>query len=123
MGRDPPLAARVLVPGWERELTLSGPDGLRGLVPGALAAARFGLLSLEVRHDLLNAGDLGAVTVIGFADYGHAFDSAAELRRSTDQFGGGGAVAIRILRSAILTMNFAGGANGFNFSMGTGWAF
>ena len=81
------------------------------------------LLSAEIRHDLLNVGELGAVTLVGFADYASVGDPNALRAQRTSQFGGGGGVAVRVLRSAILSVNFAGGKNGFNFSMGTGWAF
>ena len=37
--------------------------------------------------------------------------------------GGGGGVAIRLLRSTILTFNFAGGPEGFQFSAGANWPF
>ncbi|MDX2059751.1 MAG: BamA/TamA family outer membrane protein [Gemmatimonadales bacterium] len=118
-----PFAARFGLPGWERDVSFSGPDGHRSFPTGALAGTGVQLASLEVRHDLLNAGDLGAVTFVGFTDFAHVEDNAARFRYQTDQWGGGAGVALRVLRSAILSINFAGGANGFNFSMGTGWAF
>ncbi len=118
-----PLSARYTVPGWEREFGLAGWDGHRSFPEGALAGTDFDLATFEVRHDLLDVGDLGAVTLIAFADYAHVSDNRAHFRTETDQWGGGGAVAIRILRSAHLTMNFAGGKHGFNFSMGTNWGF
>jgi hypothetical protein len=37
--------------------------------------------------------------------------------------GGGGGIALRILRSSIFAFNFAGGPDGFNFSVGSGWMF
>jgi hypothetical protein len=37
--------------------------------------------------------------------------------------GGGGGVGLRILRSTIFTFNFAGGPDGFNFSLSNGWMF
>jgi hypothetical protein len=37
--------------------------------------------------------------------------------------GGGGGVGIRILRSTIFTINLAGGPDGFNSSLGSGWMF
>ena len=120
LGRDAPIAARLYVQGWERETAPSGPTGHRSFPTGAIATARFGLASLDLRHDLLNAGDFGAVTALGFLDYGYGRDSGSG---EGSAFGGGVGVAVRILRSAILTINFAGGPNGFNFSMGNGWAF
>ena len=37
--------------------------------------------------------------------------------------GGGGGVGLRVLRSTIFTFNFAGGPDGFNFEVGSGWMF
>jgi hypothetical protein len=37
--------------------------------------------------------------------------------------GGGGGIGLRILRSTIFTFNFAGGPDGFNYSVGSGWMF
>ncbi len=118
-----PLSTLSGVPGWEREFNLAGADGHRSFPAGALTGTDVALFSAEIRHDLLNAGDLGAVTAIGFVDYAGAEDPRSTLKGRTTQFGGGGGLAVRILRSAVLTLNFAGGKNGFNFSMGTGWAF
>jgi hypothetical protein len=118
-----PLSALGLVPGWEREFNLAGADGHRSFPAGAIAGTDVELLSVEIRHDLLNAGDLGAVSVFGFVDYAGFEDSRSILLGRTTQFGGGAGVAFRVLRSAVLTTNFAAGKHGFNFSMGTGWSF
>ena len=118
-----PLSAGSIVPGWEREFNLAGADGHRSFPAGAIAGTDFEMVSLELRHDLLNAGDLGAVTVLGFVDHASFEDPRSSLPGRTTQFGGGGGLAVRVLRSAVLTLNFAGGKHGFNFSMGTGWAF
>lgn len=118
-----PLSARMMIPGWEREFALSGASGHRSFPAGALAGHSVRLLSVELRHDLLNFGDLGAVTLLGFSDYARVSDNGATFRTDTEQFGAGGGLAIRVLRSAVLNMGFAGGSHGFNFSMGTTWAF
>lgn len=124
LGEEAPLSARSMVPAWEREFGLAGPDGHRSFPAGALAATDVAMVSGEVRHDLLNVGDLGAITLIAFFDYAWLDDlRSLQPVTTTNQFGGGGGVAIRILRSAILSMNFAAGSNGFNFTMGTGWSF
>ncbi len=124
LATEAPLSARSMVPGWEREFGVAGPDGHRSFPAGALVARGIEMASAEIRHDLLNAGDFGAMTLLAFVDYARLDDQQSlGLVRSTDQFGGGGGVAIRILRSAILAMNFAGGTHGFNFTMGTGWTF
>jgi outer membrane protein assembly factor BamA len=118
-----PLSARSTLFGWEREFNLAGAEGHRSFPTGALVGTDVTLLSLDLRHDLLNAGDLGAVSLVGFADYANVDDPLSAKPGATSQWGGGAGVALRILRSAILSANFAGGSHGFNFSMGTGWAF
>jgi hypothetical protein len=124
LGDDAPLSARSAVLGWERELSLAGPGGHRSFPTGALAASELELLSAEVRHDLLNAGDFGAITLLAFADFARLSDDrATQVDKATTTFGGGGGISLRILRSAILSMGFAGGRHGFNFTMGTGWSF
>lgn len=117
-----PLQARFGVPGWEGDFDLGGPKGHRSFPIGAVAGTKIEIASLEVRHDLLNAGDFGAITLVAFVDWASLSDNLGEIH-DTEKLGGGGGVALRILRSAILTFNFAGGPNGFNFSMGNGWAF
>jgi hypothetical protein len=79
--------------------------------------------SFEVRHNLLDVGDYGAVTAIGFLDGGRTFEEDFSFTTSGWKVGGGGGVALRVLRSSLLVFNFAGGPAGFSFSMGTGWAF
>jgi hypothetical protein len=124
LGEEAPLSARSMVLGWEREFGVAGADGHRSFPAGALAATEVALVSAEVRHDLLNAGDFGAVTLLAFLDYAHLEDRrASSADPATNQFGGGGGVAIRVLRSAILSMSFATGTHGFTFGMGTGWNF
>jgi hypothetical protein len=91
---------------------------------GRLAGKGVLFANLEVRHDLLPFGDLGAVTLIAFADAGRVFEGES-FRLTTDDMkvGGGGGLGLRILRSTIITLNFAGGPDGFNFSVGSGWMF
>jgi outer membrane protein assembly factor BamA len=120
VGDEAPFGSRLYLMGFEREIAPSGPTGHRSFPTGAIASSRLWLASAEVRHDILNAGDFGAVTALGFLDWASAREPGGP---STDAFGGGVGVALRILRSAILTINFATGPNGFNFSMGNGWAF
>lgn len=125
LGEGAPIDARYVLPGWERDITvMGGADSHRSFVPGRFVGRGVLLASLEVRHNLLDIGDLGAVTLIGFVDGGRAFGDSG-LRWTLDQWrvGGGGGVAIRILRSAPLILNFAGGPDGFVFTMGNGWSF
>jgi hypothetical protein len=125
MGGTPTLYARSNLPTWNDQVPLLGGEySHRSFDTGRFAGkgALFG--NLEVRHDLLPFGDLGALTVLAFLDAGRVFEEES-FRLTTDDLhvGGGGGIALRILRSTIVTFNFAGGPDGFNFSLGNGWMF
>jgi len=125
MGGTPGLDARYRIPGWEREVTvLGGQDSHRSLDTGRLAGEHVLFGNLEVRHDVIAFGDLGALTVFGFVDAGRVFENES-FRLTTDDLkvGGGGGLGIRILRSSIFALNFAGGPDGYNYSAGLGWMF
>ena len=77
-----------------------------------------------MRHDLINAGDYGAVTLIAFLDAGRVFENEPfKLTFDGMKVGGGGGVALRVWSFTTLTFNFAGGPDGFNFTAGSGWSF
>ncbi|HEY7681212.1 MAG TPA: BamA/TamA family outer membrane protein [Gemmatimonadales bacterium] len=120
-----PLNARYEVPVWEGETSvLGGAYSHRGLAFQRLAGRGVLFGSAELRHDLLNLGDLGGFTLFGFADAGRVFETTDFKLTTTDmKYGGGGGLAIRLLRFTIWTFNFAGGPDGFQFSAGTGWSF
>jgi outer membrane protein assembly factor BamA len=125
MGGTPTLYARFDLPTWNDQVPLLGGEySHRSFDTGRFAGkgALFG--NLEVRHDLLPFGDLGAITLLAFLDAGRVFEEES-FRLTTDDLhvGGGGGIALRILRSTIFTFNFAGGPDGFNFSVGNGWMF
>jgi outer membrane protein assembly factor BamA len=125
VGETATLQARNTLPGWEGDVdALGGPHAHRSVLPGRMAGRGLLLGSFEVRHNLLDVGDYGAVTVIGFLDGGRVFE-AEDFSLTTRgwKVGGGGGLALRVLRSSLLVFNFAGGPAGFTFSMGTGWAF
>ncbi len=125
MGGTPTLNARFQVPGWEDGLlVLGGAESHRALEAGRLAGTGTLFGNLEVRHDLLNLGDLGAITLLAFVDAGRVFEQESfQLTTEDMKVGGGGGVALRILRSTIFTFNFAGGPDGFNFEVGSGWMY
>ena len=124
-GGTPTLDALYTIPGWEKEIpVLGGQYSHRSLDTGRLAGRHVLFGNLEVRHDLIAFGDLGAITLIGFVDAGRVFQGE-NFRLTTDglKVGGGGGIGLRILRSTIFTFNFAGGPDGFNYSVGSGWMF
>jgi outer membrane protein assembly factor BamA len=125
MGGSPTLNARYTLPGWEKSgLVLGGQQSHRSLDTGRLVGKGLLFGNFEVRHDLLPFGDLGAVTLVAFLDAGRVFEEESwKLTLSDMKVGGGGGFALRIMRGTILTFNFAGGPDGFNFSLGEGWMF
>ena len=125
MGGTPTLYARFDLPTWNDQVpVLGGEYSHRSFDTGRFAGKGTLFGNLEVRHDLLPFGDLGAITLLAFVDAGRVFEREA-FRLTTEDLhvGGGGGIALRILRSTIFTFNFAGGPDGFNFSVGYGWRF
>jgi outer membrane protein assembly factor BamA len=125
MGGTSSLDARFTLPGWEKEIpVLGGQYSHRGLDYGRLTGRGVLFGNFEVRHDVLPFGDLGAVTLVAFLDAGRVFEQEGfKLTTKDMKVGGGGAIALRILRSTILEFNFGTGPDGFNFSVGNGWMF
>jgi outer membrane protein assembly factor BamA len=125
MGGSPTLDARFTIPGWEKEINvLGGQYSHRSFDTGRYAGKHVLFANLEAHHDLLALGDLGAITLIGFLDAGRVFEGEPfKLTLDEVKVGGGGGLGIRLLRSTIFTFNFAGGPDGFNFSVGSGWMF
>ena len=124
-GGTPTLNARFSIPTWETIIpVLGGGNSHRGLEYQRLAGQDVLLANAEVRHDLLNLGDYGALTLIVFGDAGRVFDGEPfKITTSGMKTAGGGGIAIRVLRSTIFTLNFAGGSEGFVFTTGGGWMF
>lgn len=125
LGGDPTLNARLYLPAWENQIpVLGGQYSHRSFDTGRFAGKHVLLGNLEVRHDLLPFGDLGAITLLAFLDAGRVFEQENfKLTTNGVKVGGGGGLGLRILRSSIFTFNFAGGPDGFNFSVGSGWMF
>jgi outer membrane protein assembly factor BamA len=125
MGGTPTLNARFDLPTWNDQVSvLGGEYSHRSFDTGRFAGKGMLFGNFEVRHDVLPFGDLGAVTLLAFLDAGRVFEEES-FRLTADDLhvGGGGGIGLRILRSTIFTFNFAGGPDGFNFSVGNGWMF
>jgi outer membrane protein assembly factor BamA len=125
MGGRPTLDARFTLPGWEREVpVLGGEYSHRGLDYGRFTGRGVLFGNFEIRHDLLSLGDLGGITLVAFLDAGRVFEGENfSLTTEHLKVGGGGAIALRILRANILLFNYARGPDGGNFSIGSGWMF
>jgi hypothetical protein len=121
----PTLDARFIIPGWERPvLVLGGNFSHRGLDLPRFAGAGVLFGNLEVRQEVFGFGDLGALGLIGFVDAGRVFEGD-KFRLTFDDLkvGGGGGIAIRILRSTIFTFTVGRGPDGTNIDLNSGWFF
>jgi hypothetical protein len=118
-----PLDARSDLSSWERTVpVLGGPESHRSFVYGRYTGRDLLLANLEVRQTILDFGDFGAIGALAFLDAGRVKEGVPD--ESNDlHVGGGGGLILRILRSTVLNLNFAGGPDGFRFSMGTGYTF
>ena len=122
---SPPLSADYELQLWEESRwQYGGQETNRGLAGGRLIDADQLSASLEVRQTILDVGDFGAAGLIAFLDVGRVFPEG-ELSLTTDGMvlTGGGGLMFRALKAGIMTLNFAGGPDGFVFSATTGWSF
>ena len=121
----PTLDARFIIPGWERPvLVLGGNFSHRGLDLPRFAGLGVLFGNFEVRQEVFGFGDLGAIGVVGFVDAGRVFEED-KFRLTFDDLkvGGGGGIAIRILRSTIFTFTVGRGPDGTNIDLNSGWFF
>ncbi|MGH7629287.1 MAG: BamA/TamA family outer membrane protein [Gemmatimonadales bacterium] len=121
----PTLDSRFIIPGWERPVVvLGGNFSHRGLDLPRFAGQGVLFGNFEVRQEVFGFGDLGAIGVVGFLDAGRVFEED-RFRLTFDDLkvGGGGGIAIRVLRSTIFTFTVGRGPDGTNIDLNAGWFF
>jgi outer membrane protein assembly factor BamA len=125
MTDSPPLHARFELPTWENMMIIFGGDDThRAYDEGRFTGEHVLFGNLEVRHNILDLATLGSISAVAFLDAGRVFEQE-NFRITTDDLhvGGGGGIAIRVLRSTMFTFNLAKGDEGWNFTMNSGWLF
>lgn len=125
LGGEPTLDARATLPVWEGELTvLGGPSSHRGVDTPRWLGTGLLLANAEVRVDLVDRGDYGAVSLVAFADGGRVFEEEG-LRLTLEDWhvGGGGGVVVRLWRRNTASLTVAGGGEGVEVLFGGGWIF
>jgi hypothetical protein len=132
------------MPGWERPFTtLGGDESDRGLPEGRYAGRGLLLAGAEFRQDVVRAKNIFALSLLAFVDGGRAFQdvvtfppvcatcsatgvlrSGGDLRLTLDDWSvsGGGGVAVRILRNAIVTVTAARGEKRTRWYVSSGWS-
>lgn len=135
MSSEAPLTARYEIQTWEHEVSvLGGPGSHRALAIGRFVGHSVLFGSLELRQQIVDAGDFGGVYGLAFVDAGRVFESDLILdaplprqnfRLTTDglKVGGGIGVGLRILRANVLNVSVARGPDGTKGMVGSGWSF
>lgn len=139
---SPALAPAFEFPGWEDDFTiLGGQQSQRGLPIGAVGVDGVVLGGAEARFDVINIGEIGAVTLIGFVDgarllFGERDDELSlsgsvpfaghgrTIGRGLDEWtvSAGGGIALRVLRAATLTVTAARANGDTRWYVGSGWS-
>ena len=127
------------MPVWESPVTtFGGPNSHRGLgISQATGRGRL-LGGAELRHDLVNVGELGAITAVVFVDGGRVFSDPSPLADPAPgvpvsngdlqltlkgwTVGGGGGIAIRVMRAAQLVVTAARGDGVTRWYVSSGWS-
>lgn len=122
-GGTVPLSERYEFNTWEHDAnSFGGRFTNRGFPEGRFAGESVLFGNIDLRHDLLNMGDLGAITLLAFGDAGRVFENE-DLTLRDLKWGAGGGFALRVLRANIWTFTFSGGTEGYRFLLGWGWMF
>lgn len=126
-------ASRFELPAWEGDLiAVGGHASHRGLGEGQLAGDGFSLAGVEARFDIINVGEMGALTVLAFVDGGRhmrhpdlfcGIGPCDEFEQYDDwHWAPGGGIALRVLRAATLTVTAAHTDGHTRWYVGNGWS-
>lgn len=126
------------IPAWESPVTtVGGATSHRALPVGALTGRTVQLAGAELRHELLDFGSLGAITLLGFVDAGWVAEDAGDPPslacaacvaggppRTTDRWivGAGAGIGLRVLRAAQLNLTAAKANGETRWYVGSGWS-
>lgn len=127
------------IPAWERPIgALGGATSHRALPAHALVGRGLLLAGAEVRHNLIDVGELGAITAVAFVDAGRVFRDPSPLVDPVPgtpipsgdldftlkgwTVGAGGGLAIRVMRAAQLTITAARANDDTRWYVGSGWS-
>ncbi len=127
------IASTFEIPGWEGDVVaVGGYHSHRGLGEGQVSGSGLQIAGVEARFDVINIGEIGAVTLIGFADGGRALrhddltipcEGVCPRNPALDwTWAAGGGVALRVLRAATLTITAARANHDTRWYVGSGWS-
>jgi outer membrane protein assembly factor BamA len=122
------FAPMVDFPAWEDNYSiLGGHRTHRGFGTGQLNNRGAAFAGLEAHLDIINVGELGAVTILAFVDGAKSItnpdpESMAPFIDDEWRVGAGGGLALRFMRQATLTITAAQGDNETRWYVGSGFS-
>ena len=126
MGGIPPLAAQLRMESSERSfIALGGYRSLRGYYDARFVGAGKLLGGVEARYALLWSPSILEIMLVAFYDTGRVFGPGESFRVTTQGMhsSGGGEIALRFLRNALLVVGVGVGDEGAQFLIGTQWSY
>jgi len=123
-------APRLEFPAWEDSYDiLGGHRTHRGLPTSQLIGDGVAFAGAEARFDIVNVGEMGAITFLAFVDAVKMLHTDRPGVQGEQVFlpdewrvGAGGGIALRVMRQAVLTITAAGGDGETRWYVGSGWS-
>lgn len=126
MGGSPPLAPQLEMESSERPfLAVGGYRSLRGYYDGRFIGSGKLLGGLEVRYAPVWAPSVLELYIVGFYDVGRVFVPPESFHVTTQGLhqGGGGEVALRLQRNALVVAGVGAGSEGALVLFGAQWSY
>lgn len=125
-GGTPPVAALLEMEETERPfVAVGGYRSLRGYQESRFVGPGKLIGGLEARYEVLAVGDAVQVKLVAFYDAGRVFAPGEALRLTSTGLhrSGGGEVAVRVLRNALVAAGYGHGSDGGKALFGAGWSY
>ena len=126
MGGHPPLAVVGEMEASELPfVAVGGYRSLRGYYEGRFTGPGKLIGGVEARYQVWGFGDALQIKLVAFYDAGRVFDPGEAVRLTNEGLhkSGGGEVAVRVLRNAVIVAGYGHGTDGGRGLLGLGWSY